>query len=55
MRVSVCVCVRVGEGEVRPQEAFLMMQLEICTATADPGEEECKTERWSPLMTSFPL
>ena len=53
MRVSMCACVRacvracvcVGEGEVRPQEAFLMMQLEVCTATADPGEEECKTER----------
>lgn len=36
--------VRVGE-DVRPHEAFLIRQLEVCTATAGPGEEECKTER----------
>lgn len=59
VRVRACACMRLrvcaGEGEVRPHEAFLMFQLEVCTATAGPGEEKCRTERRSPLMISFPL
>lgn len=64
MCVRVCECVSVcvrmrdgewhGEGEVKPHEAFLTFQIEICTATAAPGEEERKSERWSPLIISFP-
>lgn len=56
MRESLCIRGRGwnGEGEVKPQEAFLTVQLEICTATAGPGEEERKSERWRPLIFCFP-